>query len=1191
MRIILALVSPRKSRPAIRRRPPMSSLAFWTWLVLTAAPSLPPSTVSGTVVDPGGKPVKGATVWLATFVPFDNDVAELAQVETDAEGRFAIDVPVGGGEPPRSLTLWAHAPGTSVAIVSPSDHPKDDRGPIRLALGPPSRTLVRVLGGDGEPVAGATVRLSTLNWPAGLRARLEATTDARGRAAIEGVAPGQVGRVDVTAVAFGTQGHNVPQAEAEKTVQLLPVGRVAARIESDDPKALAGWTVLASSHPADASDSARETNAGRGRSDEAGRVALGTLAAGRIVFRVEPPEGSPFLPLPRAPAPVSLRGGESVEVQIPVRKAVKVEGSVREHGGAKPAVGVKVNLYVLSPYQRNEEVITDAEGRFSLYFLPCKLRVSLIWFQMPDRYYYAPDNTHWADYDIAAGEAARKLAPLEVWPAVAIRGTVVDEAGRPAEGVMVSASCVPRAFGEKSIPGSAETDERGAFVLGRMAPDSTVEVRGSMSYRAESPPVTVRLDREGVQDGPVRLKLVKRPTVALRGRVLGPGRRPVAGAQVWITFRMGAEQNAYGNFKGEETRTGPDGTFQTPDGVPRSDQYRADVTAPGMEPGVSGWAKAPAVELPDVILRPTQRLRTVAGWVVDTDNRAVSGAEVFQSGDGPRRTSDTTDPDGRFTIHGVLDAPAFVFVKKAGYRFACRRIGVGAGPVTIVISKVDGPAPAALRAAPPRSSRAGERAMARALIAPLWGGFDPGEREPPGPYQKAPTLALVDTARVAAMIENQVLVPDEPTIADLALGLYAEDPREAIASLDAIRPPATAAGALLGFADRIPDTPADLRDDLLTRALARAREVAGPKLRVAMMARVADRRFEAGEAVKARLLLDEARAAFRSLDPGADLDVRTDLANALAWLDLPAALALLEPGTNEANHAGLARRAAANDPAGAERIFARLTRRPARLNVVADLCAGMAGRDLPRALALAARVGAPGVAALTVAAAARSKAADDPAGAKKLLAEAYDRLEPLTARMVVPSVSMARLLPLAALVDPDRSSEYLWRAIAARTPRGAGVGPGSASSEIQRQYLALAQLAALVARYDREAAETIFAPVAENAQALIDDRFGLSDEAGAILRAAAAFDPRAALAMVDALSEDPGPKPAQRPGAPPAFSPRTKEKARLEFARALALPPAIGRREALRSPGSFDLWPTALDDGFRLPASSSRRSP
>ena len=278
----------------------MSSLTLWAWLVLTATSSPPPFSVSGTVVDPAGKPVKGATVWLTAFVRFDAEVEDLAQVETDAEGRFTIDAPVGGGDRYRSLDLWAHAPGHSVAFAQASNRPKDDHGPIRLALGPPARTPVRVLGRDGKPVAGATVRPTPFAWPAGLRARLEATTDLRGRAAIDGVDPANIFRIDVTADGLGTQGHDVTQEEAEKTVQLLPVGHVAARVVSDDPKAVAGWTVVALSHPAEANNFTHETNATRGRSDEAGRVVLRSLAAGRVSFLALPPEGSPFLPLPAA---------------------------------------------------------------------------------------------------------------------------------------------------------------------------------------------------------------------------------------------------------------------------------------------------------------------------------------------------------------------------------------------------------------------------------------------------------------------------------------------------------------------------------------------------------------------------------------------------------------------------------------------------------------------------------------------------------------------------------------------------------------------------------------------------------------------------------------------------------------------------------------------------------------------------
>ena len=364
--------------------------------------------------------------------------------------------------------------------------------------------------------------------------------------------------------------------------------------------------------------------------------------------------------------------------------------------------------------------------------------------------------------------------------------------------------------------------------------------------------------------------------------------------------------------------------------------------------------------------------------------------------------------------------------------------------------------------------------MARALVAPVWQGSQPGEPERRGPDSKAATLALVDTARVVGMIEDQVLNPDRPMLGAVALGLYEGDPLGAVAALDALRPPAAAAEALLDLAESVPEAPADVRDDLLTRALARAREVGEPSRRVALLARVADRRFEARQPEKARAVVDDARdvqgpgsgrLARRPRRPG-----RCDRAGRLAGGPRPA-------GAGDERGESRGPRSPGRGQRPGRR---RADLRPAH---PADHQAQRAGRSLRRdrparsaeGVDLATRAGAPGVAAVTVAAAAKSKASDDPATAKKLLAEAYDRLEPLTGRMVVPSVSMARLLPLAVRVDPDRSPEYLWRAIAARPPRNSGATPTSAT-------LVLARLAALVARYDRDAAKTIFAVVAESAR-------------------------------------------------------------------------------------------------------------
>jgi hypothetical protein len=122
----------------------------------------------------------------------------------------------------------------------------------------------------------------------------------------------------------------------------------------------------------------------------------------------------PYLPGAKMPVQATLKSGETRAVTIGVKKAIKVEGSVQEHDTGKPAVRVKVNLIVHKPEFKSEDLVTDEEGQFSLYVLPCTLRVSLIWFQMPDGYFHAP-NAHWADCELTAREETRTLAPLEVF--------------------------------------------------------------------------------------------------------------------------------------------------------------------------------------------------------------------------------------------------------------------------------------------------------------------------------------------------------------------------------------------------------------------------------------------------------------------------------------------------------------------------------------------------------------------------------------------------------------------------------------------------------------------------------------------------------------------------------------------------------------------------------------------------------
>ncbi len=108
--------------------------------------------------------------------------------------------------------------------------------------------------------------------------------------------------------------------------------------------------------------------------------------------------------------------------------------------------------------------------------------------------------------------------------------------------------------------------------------------------------------------------------------------------------------------------------------------------------------------------------RTVAGRVVDAQGRPVSGAVVFQSGDGPARTRTTTAADGRFRLPGVYREPAFLFVEGDGLAFEGHRIGPGAEPVEVKVRHDSDPTGPPLHTLPSVMPHEQEKALARRLI-------------------------------------------------------------------------------------------------------------------------------------------------------------------------------------------------------------------------------------------------------------------------------------------------------------------------------------------------------------------------------------------------------------------------------------------------------------------------------------------
>ena len=246
-------------------------------------------------------------------------------------------------------------------------------------------------------------------------------------------------------------------------------------------------------------------------------------------------------------------------------------------------------------------------------------------------------------------------------------------------------------------------------------------------------------------------------------------------------------------FKNGPVRTAADGSFQTPDNLLIGSSYRVVVRAPGTEPILSDWitiGDKPRVLLP-MIQRP---LRTISGRAVDRQGKPVAGVEVFQSGDGPERTSTTTDADGRFTLEGFRQGPVFLFVRGEGFRFFGRLIRPGENGITVELTRTSERPAREMKMLPDPIPLEESRALARRLMEPYWEAAVKQKNQlaqnralrslaaadPAGVLQKldAPEFAH---ARMKSVIQRQV-----------AETLAWTDPTEAEAVAEAIDEPAPA---------------------------------------------------------------------------------------------------------------------------------------------------------------------------------------------------------------------------------------------------------------------------------------------------------------------------------------------------------------------------------------------------------------
>jgi hypothetical protein len=472
------------------------ALKFWPAGVLSGRVEPPPTTGAAVHLafsaSPGQRsPVPPASsmrcpiqegAWECVVPAVDLDV-EIAVPGFAPQTRFGLRLPPGGRVDVGPLRLKQ---GASV------------RGFVRTPEGTaaPAGTRVRLLSGLGSPLT------ATSNWGG---SKLEQSTNGRGFYQFEGIPPGAHvleadspawARVGAPVLVEGNDSHVkaahlvlAPPSSLELTLR-PPLGPDGAPWSVELVSVGAGMLAIDEPHPASA----------------AGRFERRGLAAGPYLVHVSTADGNRWL---------------SQEVQLPSPGAIEIDVEVAEIRGVvrlgdRPLAGARL-LFGGEFGALRVEARSGEDGRFSS---PLPRSMDLDAWEVQVVAEDPPVNRMLRHLKPSADGSGGHYLELDV-PDARLRGRVVDELGRPQQGIVNVQSVVPlERFAQ------ARTDSNGEFDVVGLSPGKAIVL-----FRGRSAASAVM--RVAVGEGqPTRIEIVARPFLPLRGRVVDSEGRPVAGASV-----------------------------------------------------------------------------------------------------------------------------------------------------------------------------------------------------------------------------------------------------------------------------------------------------------------------------------------------------------------------------------------------------------------------------------------------------------------------------------------------------------------------------------------------------------------------------------------------------------------------------------------------------------------------------------
>ncbi len=235
-------------------------------------------------------------------------------------------------------------------------------------------------------------------------------------------------------------------------------------------------------------------------------------------------------------------------------------------------------------------------------------------------------------------------------PGAAVRGTVVDEGGKPARGVKIEASPVadsgrPMRSDVGVVCSSATSAADGTFEVVGLAPHA----RYRLDLSKDDVPATESGEATAGDTG-VRITFRAGMTVTLT--VVGPDDKPLGGVIVWATDFTSMRDLPHGGAPWpREGTSGADGRVVLK-GLVADREYQVSFHSPDAglsEPNWERWKPADA------------RVRFERGWtaggvVLDEKGAPVPRAVVWRK-TGRARSSERADAEGRFEMRGLPPGP------------------------------------------------------------------------------------------------------------------------------------------------------------------------------------------------------------------------------------------------------------------------------------------------------------------------------------------------------------------------------------------------------------------------------------------------------------------------------------------------------------------------------------------------------